>query len=170
MWTKIYLGALTIAVLPLLFLYFYAKSWLGSIDAPAVALSNYDYFSGLAWNYLWFAVVILLVLANVVFWKTRKAWVLWTTFAFFAVFVVAKYFWLDVSRNDFKLLKGLGDDGFSGGVFIGTLYVVLFAAIVFFNQFIVLRLNEKMYPSSAPVSDLPELPAEEIENSETQGE
>lgn len=149
MWTKIFFGALAVAVLPVLFLYFYAYSWLGSIGAPADVVANYSYYIGLAWNYLWIATLVLLILANVILWQTRRAWALWATFAYFAVFVTARYFWLDQSFANYQQAKNLTQSGVSFGVFAGVLYVVLFAVITFFNQFIVTRLNARMYPQTA---------------------
>lgn len=161
MWTKIYLIALTIAVIPTVFLTYYSYSWLKSIGAPADAAANFEYFSNISVNYLWIMTLTLLILGNILLWKTRKSWALWTTLGYFSIFVLAKYFWLDVTLSQFRQIKGLPETGIAAGVFMGVFYCVFFAIVIFFDQFIVLRLNEKMYPQIALPSNIEnELPLE----------
>ena len=102
MWNKTYSIALAIAILAMSSLCFYAYSWLQSIGAPAAAAQNYEYFSGVAWTFLWLSSVVLLVLANALFWRIRQAWALWATFLYFAVFVVIQTFLLDSSFQTFR--------------------------------------------------------------------
>lgn len=169
MWTKIYLIALIIAVIPTVFLTYYSYSWLKSIGAPADAAANFDYFSNISGNYLWISTLILLILGNILLWKTRKAWALWTTLGYFSVFILAKYFWLDVALSQFRQIKGLPETGVAAGVFMGVFYCVFFAIIIFFDQFIVLRMNEKMYPQLTTPSDMEnESPAEIIPSPENE--
>lgn len=170
MWTKIYLIALAVAVLPLIFLYFYAWSWLGSIGAPSAAVEGFNYYFNIAWNYLWIASLILLILANVLIWKTRKSWALWSTLGFFAVFVLVKFFLLDTQLSAFKQAKGFPPESVSLGVFLGVIYVLLAAVIIYFNQFIVLRLTEKMHPQTEGENFMkePVLDESEIKQIETE--
>ncbi len=150
------------------FLNFYSHSWLKSIGSPSDAAAGFQYFSNLSWNFLWIATLILLILANILLWKTRKAWALWATFAFFSIFVILKYFWLNVAFSDFNQSNNLPQTGIAASVFSGVFYSLFFAVIVFFDQFIVLRLSEKMHPQNA----LAEIAEPEIitETDETQPE
>lgn len=150
MWTKIYLIALTVGIIPMVFLTFYANSWLKSIGAPTDAAANFEYFTNISSNLLWISTLILLIIANILLWKTRKSWALWTTLGYFTVFILAKYFWLDVSFAAFKKSNGFLETGIAASVFMGVFYSLFFAIIIFFDQFIVLRMNEKMYPQTNP--------------------
>ncbi|MCD9187494.1 MAG: hypothetical protein LUM44_13745 [Pyrinomonadaceae bacterium] len=160
MWTKIYLIALAIAIIPTVLLTYYSYSWLKSIGAPLDSAANFEYFSNISVNYLWISTLILLILGNILLWKTRKSWALWATLGYFSVFVIAKYFWLDVAFSQFRQIKGLPETGIAVGVFMGVFYCLFFAIIIFFDQFIVLRMNGKMYPQlttpSAPENELAE--------------
>jgi len=147
MWNKIYLAILAPACVVMCFFTFYAKSWLGSIGNPAHALEGYYFYAGLGSTFLWLSSAVLLILANVILWNTRRGWALWTTLAYFAAFVVLRTFWLEKARYDFERSDSL----FFTPV-IGVLMIIIGGAVVFFNQFLNLRLNEKMYPP-APISE-----------------
>lgn len=166
MWTKIYLIVLTVAVLPLMFLYYYSSSWLKSIGAPAAAVEGFGFYSDFAWNYLWIAFLGLLIIANILLWKTRKAWALWTTLAYFTVFVTARYFWLDTQLSSFKRSNGFEDSGVTLGIFMGVIYIFLCAVMIYFNQFILLRLSEKMHPPPESYDPLDVKSSEDSENEE----
>jgi len=146
MWNKIYLIALAVLFLPMAFLSYYSWSWLQSIGSPQNVVLNYNYWSNFSWSYLWISTVILLIIANVLFWKMRRAWALWTTFLYFALFIIVRYFWLDQSFLQYKKTTGLGLDEFSVAPLFGVILCVIAAVIVFFNQFLVKRLQDKMYP------------------------
>lgn len=153
MWTTIYLTALSIFIIPMGFFTLYAWSWLQSIGNPQTTAENFTFWSGISWTFLWLSTIVLLILANVALWKTRRAWMLWTTAVYFAVFIVAKYFWLDAAFKTFRAA-----DGFSAAPLFGAVLCLLGFAIVFFDQFIVLRLTEKMHPPALqpPLEELPE--------------
>lgn len=146
MWNKIYLAALALVILSIAFLNYLAFSWLRSIGDPTVAAGNHLFYSGNGWTFLWVSSVILLILANIVLWKTRRAWAIWATFAYFAVFVILKYFWLDRTFAEFLRSNNFAETPFWGGPFVAVVLVVIFGAIVFFDQFLLVRMNEKMYP------------------------
>ena len=146
MWNKIFLGVLTIAILITGIFTVYSYSWLGSIGNPASAVEGYQSVSSLASVILWISTIILIVLANFLLWQTRRSWAMWVSFAFFAVFIALRYFWLDNALLNFQKTHNLTDSSFSFSPIFGIIFVVLAAVIVFFNQFINLRLNEKMYP------------------------
>lgn len=145
MWNKIYSIALAIAVLIMSSLAFYSYSWLNSIDAPVNVVQNYENFSGMAWMFLWLSSIILLVLANVLFWRLQQSWALWTTFLYFAAFIIIQTFLLDDTFATFKNRNNLGESGLSGSPFLGVILCGLGAVIVFFDQFLVSRLHKKMY-------------------------
>lgn len=160
MWTKIFLGTLLFGLVPMLFLTFYTNSWLKSIGAPSDAAAGFEYYANISWNFLWISTLILFTLGNILLWKTRKAWALWATFAYFTIFIFVKYFWLDVAFADFKKINRFTDSGIAGSVFAGVFYSLFFAIIVFFNQFIILRLSEKMHPETIePKEFINEIPS-----------
>jgi len=145
MWNKIYSIALAISLFIMTSLSFYAYNWLKSIDAPANVVQNYEYYSGLAWMFLWLSSIILLVLANALYWRTQKPWALWTTFLYFALFIIIQTFWFDESFMTYKNQNNLGQNNLPVGLFLGVALCVVGAVIVFFDQFLVSRLHKKMY-------------------------
>lgn len=157
MLSKIYLAVLAVAVLVMCFFIFYANSWFGSIGDPRDALAGYDFYAGLSSTVLWISTAVLLILANIILWNTRLGWAMWTTFAFFAVFVVLRTFWLEKARYNFQ-----NSDAFFFTPFVGVMLIIGFGAVVFFNQFLNLRLNEKMYPPSPPEENLETVEEEKV--------
>jgi len=142
MWNKIYLGVLAAAVLVMCFLTFYSYSWLGSIGNPADAIAGYDYYARLGTIFLSISSVILLILANVILWNSRRGWALWTTLAYLAIFVILRTFWVEKARYNFQYPDSL----FFTPALVGAILIIIAGIIVFFNQLVNLRLNEKMYP------------------------
>ena len=148
MLNKIYFAVLAVAVLLMSFFTFYALSWFGSIGNPIDAIEGYYYYAGLGSTFLWISSILLLILANVVLWNTRRGWALWATLAYFAVFVILRTFWLEKARFNFQ-----NSDSLFFTPVIGVMLIVIAGAIVFFNQFLNLRLNEKMFPPKVEVGD-----------------
>ena len=161
MWNKIYFALLAVAVLLMFFFTFYAYSWFGSIGNPKDALEGYYYYAGLGSTFLWFSSAVLLILANVILWTTRRGWAMWTTFAYFAIFVLLRTFWLEKARYNFE-----NSDSLFFTPVIGVILIIVAGAIVFFNQFFNLRLNEKMYPLRETDGDLQVVENEEIPKTE----
>ena len=145
MWNKIYSIALGISLLVTASLSFYAYNWLSSIDAPVNVVQNYEYYSGLVWMFLWLSSIILLVLANALYWRTQKSWALWTTFLYFALFIIFQTFWFDEAFTTYKNRSGLGQNTLPLGLFLGVALCIIGAIIVFFDQFLISRLHKKMY-------------------------
>ena len=164
MWNKIYLAVLGAAIVVMAILDYYANSWLGSIGAPQTTKEFYEYYARLASNALWISSFVLLLIANVLLWKTRRGWAMWTTFLYFTIFTIIQYFWLDQSFFAFKKTNGLSLGTFSLNPIIGVVSILAFGVIVFFDQFINLRLNNKMYMLPATVEE--KLPSAEIETAE----
>jgi len=148
MWNKIYFAVLGIAGLVMCFFTFYAKSWLGSIGNPKDALEGYYYYAGFGSTFLWISSAVLLILANVLLWAMRRGWAMWTTLAYFAVFVILRTFWLEKARYNFENSNSL----FFTPI-VGVILIIIAAAIIFFNQILNLRLNEKMYPPKVDVEE-----------------
>ena len=153
MWSKLYLALLGLSIAVMAFFSIYSWSWLQSIGNPSGAAAGYVYHADLAWNSLWLTTAILILVGNAVLWTGGRAWAMWITFVYFTVLAVLRFFWLDEAFVSFKKVNGLSDGGFSVGPFVAVLLIVIIAAIVFFDQFIVSRLRHKMYPPT--VADEP---------------
>jgi hypothetical protein len=163
MWNKIYLIALAVFLVLMSVLTYIACDWLSSIDAPRNVVSNYEYYSRLSANFLWISALILLILANILLWQTRKAWALWTTLLYFVFFIFLHTFWLNKSFIAYQKDNGFLTSSISLTPFVGVGLCLAAAVVVFFNQFLVLRMHEKMFPPAQPVEDLPEDAAENVE-------
>ena len=156
MWNKIYLILLLIAALTMGVLMYLSDSWLGSITEPKNVAANYIYFADISWTFLMISSLVLLVAANALLFKTRKAWALWASFLYFAVFMILQTFWLQESFFQYKKTNGLADGSFSLGAFVGVMFVALAAIFVFFNQYLVKRMQAKMFPQAAINEQIPE--------------
>ena len=148
MFSKIYLAALGLSIAVMAFFTYYAWSWLQSIGQPAAAVAGYEYHSNLAWGTLWITSAILLILGNAVLWTTRSAWAIWLTFIFLGIFVVARFFWLEFAFIEFQMRTQPYGTGTLTGPFLAVLLIVIMAAIVFCDQFIVVRLRARTYPEA----------------------
>ena len=141
MWNKIFIIALAVAVIAAGFFTFYSNSWLNSIGNPALSVENFEIYSNLFWATIWLGSIVLLIIANLVLWTTRRVWAMWATFAFFAVFVLLQTFWLSNALRQFKLDHSIPASEFLISPFFGALLCLVIAAFVYFDQFIVLRLH-----------------------------
>lgn len=145
MFSKIYLALLGLSIAVTTFLTYYSWSWLQSIGQPAAAVAEFQYYSMLVTTALWLSTAVLLVLANAVLWSSGRVWAIWTTFLFFTVFALVRYFGLSLAFIDFQMRNSPVGSGTSREPVIGVLLIILMAAIAFFDQFIVLRLRAKTY-------------------------
>jgi hypothetical protein len=161
MLTRIYVGGLCVAAALLGFFTYYSWSWLNSIGSPAAAAAGYEYHADLSWTFLWITAVILLFVAKGILWTTGRLWPMWATFVFFAFFVIVRDFWLHPAYLTFRQDSGLGGAAVSARPILAAVLIVVAAAIVFFEQFILLRLKAKTYPD-IPV-DAEEIAAEDTE-------
>jgi len=153
MWNKIYTAVLGISFVLMAGLIFYSNTWLQSPTKPADVVANYNNYSNIGWMFFWASSIILLILANVVLWTTRNAWAMWATFLYFALFILIQTFWLGESFSRYKQENGLGETGLSTGVFLGVILSGLAAVIVFFNQFLVKQMRDKMSVQAQPVTE-----------------
>lgn len=156
MLNKIYLIILAIFTAAMGVLIYLSYSWLQSLTAPRDVQENFLYFYNISWSFLFVSTLILLIAANILLWKTRQAWAMWASFVYFAVFTIAHKFWLDGAFLKFQQTNNLTDSSISFGAIAGVMLIVLAVVIVYFDQFIVKRLHDKMYPQLQPVGTLPE--------------
>jgi len=145
---KLFITALALCIAVIAFFMYYSWSWLQSIGLPATAFQGYIYHSELAWYVLWISFTALLLLGNGILWATRSSWALWTSFIYFGVFILLKYFWLDQSAFQFKKAAGLGDAWFSFGPIFGVMIVAGAALLVILDHFVVLRLYQRAFPTT----------------------
>jgi len=167
MLSKIYLGLLAISFAAMAFFTYYSWSWLQSIGQPKAAVEGYEYHANLACIFLVISGIVLLMLANGVLWATQRAWAMWATFTYVAIFVIVRYFWLGEEFFRYKKTNGMFDGSFSLGPVMGAILVVVAAVLVFANQFGSVRLYRKMYSKVEPDTELvsephpePETPSE----------
>lgn len=144
MLNKIYFGVLAVAVLGMSFFIYYSYSWLQSIGSPENASVNSSFYSSLGLNFLWISFLALAIVANVIIWKKGRSILLWISYAFFAFFMTLQTFWLSPSILSFKQANSLTDSSFSVSPIIGAVTIVILAIAVFFDQFILFRLREKI--------------------------
>lgn len=146
MWSKIYLGTLVFATAVMAFFTYYSFSWIRSIGDPSAAAAGYGYHSSISWVFLLISTSVLLLLANAYFWIASRLWALWTTFAYFAIFIALRYFWLEPSFFSFEKAHGLSQASFSAKPLLAVILILVMAAIVFADQLILIRLRAKAYP------------------------
>jgi hypothetical protein len=153
MFNKIFFGLFISAVLVMGIMAVLAYFQLASIGfGPAQIVENFLAYDRIYKTVLWISSLILLVMANVILWTTRKAWALWLTFAYFAVFIMLNMWWLGEVLADFNTRNNLTDGGFQLGGLVGAILVIVIGAGVFFNQFLVLRMQERLYPQPTETS------------------
>jgi hypothetical protein len=145
MLTKIYLSLLTLSISAMGFFTLYSWSWLSSIGSPAGAVVGYEYHASASWPVLWLSASILLILANSILWVTGRLWPMWTTLLYFQMFVLIRAFWLDPALLNFKNAAGFADSTFTVAPILAAFLIIIAAAIVFFDQFLILRMKEKTY-------------------------
>ncbi len=146
MWSKLYLALLVIAIAVMAFFTFYSWSWLHSIGKPMDAIDGYMFHLNISSILLWLSSAVLILLANVILWKTRHSWAVWASGLYFSVFTIARYFWLDQSYLDFSKTAGLSNSSFSAGPLFAVMLILLCGVLVFCDQYAVVRLQRTMYP------------------------
>lgn len=152
MLSKIYLAVLSLSLVAMGFFIFYSWSWLQSIGVPSAAAVGYEYHAGLAWPLLWITTIALLALGNAILWETNRSWAMWLAFVYFTVMAVIRFFWLEQTYFAYRRAANLTDGSFTLGPFLAVVVIAIVAAIVFFDQFLILRLREKMYPPKLEIA------------------
>ena len=156
MWNKIYLILLAVCVLTMGVLLHLPYSWLGSITAPKIVALNFEHYANISRMFLFISSLVLLAAGDVLLFKTRQSWGLWTAFLYFAIFMVAHTFWLEQSFFRYRQENNLTDSSFFFGSFLAVLYIVITAIFVFFNQYLIKRMQAKMFPQTEIVEQIPE--------------
>ena len=162
MLNKIFLLILAISIIAMSALTFFSYTWLQSVDKPANVAANFDFYSGFALTFLWISSLVMLILANVLLWTNRSIWSLWTTFLYFAVFVLLNIFWLSELFFAYKKVNGLTAGAFSLTGIFGAILCIVVGVGVFFDQFIVTKLRDKTIgkPQEIAVEDSQVIEAE----------
>jgi hypothetical protein len=155
MWNKIYLIVLAVAVLAMGVSLYFPYSWLQSVTAPKEVAAQYGFYSNISWMFLLISSLVLLIVGNVVLWKTRRSWAMWVSLLYFAIFTIVQKFWLDRVFFNYQQTNNLTESVISFGALFGVLLIVLAAIIVFFDQYLVKRLLDKTYPLQS-VGSLPQ--------------
>lgn len=147
---KIFPLALAVASLVMIFLAYTAHSKLNSIGfAPATVAESYLVYQNYYQQFLVLSSLILLILANVLLWKERRAWALWATLAYFSVFILIQGWWLDAQFLTYKKQNNLWQGEFSLSGFVSALFCVAAAVGIFFDQFLVLRMRDRIHGQPA---------------------
>ncbi len=162
---KIFLALFGVEILTMATLTLLANSQLKSHGfAPAQIVQNFSYYENWHWLTLWISSIILLILANVILWTSRKSWALWLTFLFFVGFILVNTWWLTENVANYQKDNYLDTAGLlsKNGIF-GVILGVAAGIGIFFNQFIVLRLRDKMFekPTEQVETVSAEKPAED---------
>jgi hypothetical protein len=152
MWNKIYLGLLIVAVAIMGIMAFMCYNRLGSIDKPETVAANFMNLQSLYWTILWISSAILMIVSNVLLWTKRSAWALWTTFIFFAAFIILQTWWLGELFKTYSIANKL--EANIGMGIIGIILCIITAVGVFFNQFIVFRMRDKMFANTEPIAEI----------------
>lgn len=155
MWTKIYLILFAVALLAMSFLTYLSYTLLQSIGfAPKDIAESFLGFAATYWTFFWISSLVLLVAANVVLWLTRRAWALWLTLLYFSIFVLARTWWLNEVYYAYAKQNNLAADGFFGYGILGVLICIAVAVGIFFNQFLVLRMRDRLHNVDKPAEEI----------------
>lgn len=154
MWTKIFLILLAVAFLVMSVLTYLSYAQLQSIGfAPKVIAESFLSYAGVYWTGLWISALALLILSNVILWLKRKAWALWLTFLFFSIFVLIRTWWLNELYAAYAKENNLAEQPLFGLGILGVLLCIATGVGIFFNQFLVLRMRDRMHGVDKPVAE-----------------
>jgi len=146
MLNKIYLVALAVFALVMIVLTYLTYSQLQSVGfAPSVIADSYLTYENYFRQFLWMSSLLLLILANVLLWTQQKSWSLWAALLYFAIFILLQGWWLNSAFLDYQQKNNLTQNRFSLGILISTIICIVATVGIFFNQFLVLRMRDRMY-------------------------
>lgn len=167
MLNKIYLILFAVAILLMAVLSYLTVSQLNSIGFPPPQIVEYfRSFESLHWLSLWISSLALLILANVILWTNRTSWALWITLLFFGVFIMVNTWWLTENLGSYQKVHNLETGGMlsKNGIF-GAILCIVGGIGIFFNQYIVLRMRDKMFDKpSEVVEEKTEITEKQTEN------
>jgi hypothetical protein len=154
MWNKIYPIALAVFVLIMIVLAYLAFSELQSIGFKSnIIAENFQVKEGYYRQFLWLSSVLLLIVANVLLWLERRAWALWATLAYFAIFLLIDGWWLGKTFFDYQKENNLSDSLIPTSGLLTSFVCVIAAIGIFFNQFLVLRMRDRIHGVEKPVGE-----------------
>ena len=154
MWNKIYTFLLTVSFVVMGAVAYFTYSQLQSIGfAPRVIIASFDSYSSAYWGFLGVSFAVLLAVGNVILWKFRVSWALWTSLVFFVSFVLLKSFWLDRELFDYETRNAMPHNSPIVSYFAGVLLCAAAAVAVFFNHFLVLRMRNKIYEEPTAIDN-----------------
>lgn len=156
MLNKIYLIALAIFFLVMCILTYLAYDWLGSLTAPNDVVKNFQSWFSTGRIFLLISSLVLIILSNIILWKTRQTFAFWATLGYFVIFILVQTFWLDRAFEQYQIDKKLIEDEISFAPVIGVFMIIAAAFLIFFNQFLALRMHDKMFAKDAPIKELPD--------------
>jgi hypothetical protein len=151
MWTKIFLILFAVALAAMGVLTYLSYAQLQSTGfAPKDIAESFLSYAGFYWTFFWISSLALLITANVVLWLTRRAWALWLTFLYFSIFILVRTWWLNEVYSAYARQNNLSADGFFGYGILGALICIAVAVGIFFDQFLVLRMRDRMHGVEKP--------------------
>src|SRR5215213_1435539 len=168
MWTKIYLILFAVALLTMSVLTYLSYAQLQSIGfAPKDIAENFLSYAGTYWTGFWIFSLALLILANVVLWLNRRAWALWLTLLFFSIFVLIRTWWLNELYVNYAKQNNLAAESIPAYGIFGVLFCIVFAVGIFFNQFLVLRMRDRVHGvDKAAIAEIDDAEIAEINEAE----
>lgn len=150
MLTKIFFGILLLSIFVMGALFFLSSSSLNSIGfSPRQIVDNFFGYNSIYWTGLWVTSGLLLIFSNVLLWTNRNAWSLWISFVFFAVFLMLQTMFIGDKLYAFTSANLPAETPLGFGGIAGAFACVVVAIGVFFNQFLVLRMRDKMFKVEA---------------------
>jgi hypothetical protein len=146
MLNKIFLAVLLISLLVMAALSYISSTSLNSVGfSPQQIVETFNGYNSMTWSALWITSGLLLILANVVLWSSRKAWSLWATFIFFSIFLLIQTIFIGDKLNSYIATNLNAQSGINFTGILGAFTCVFVAIGVFFNQFLVIRMRDKMF-------------------------
>lgn len=154
MWNKIYLFLLAVGSVVMGAVAYFTYSQLQSIGFdPRRIVAAFDTYSGAYWGFLGVSSAALLAVGNIILWKFRTSWALWTSLAFFVAFTLLKSFWLGKELFDYETASAVPHSSPLITYFGGVLLCAAVAAVVFFNHLVVLRMRDKIHGEPAVIDN-----------------
>ena len=146
MWNKIYSLLLIVSVVVISIIAFLDYFNLQSKGfSTATIAASYDSYANTYWVFLGISFLVLLAVGNVILWLFRNSWALWASFAYFVVFTLIKSFLLDSLLFAYEVEKSLPQSSKFASYVVGVLICGAVGAVVFFNQFLVMRMRDKIH-------------------------
>lgn len=152
MWTKIFLILFVVALLALSWLTILSYLQLQSVGfAPRDIAAGFLGYRDIFWFWLPASTLVLLIVSNVIIWISRQAWALWLTYLFFAAFTLLQTWWLGELYGRYVEENSLADGGYFSGIGILSVLICIAAAVaVYFDQFLVLRMRDRVHGDGKP--------------------